>query len=387
MAMTLDGSNGVTFNDASLQGAAASPYVLKNRIINGDMVVAQRGTSATVSNGSAVGFGADRFQTDSYTWSAGSNITVSNETTVVPSGFTNSYKWANGATGLTFASGGFQSITQKIEGYNIADAYSGNVTISFWVRSSTAGTYTLWIANNYGSSEIYTTKQYTINSANTWEQKSITVDLSGGIAAGGTWNKTNGEGLSLNWALGGNANRTGNTGLNTWVNTNTTPTYHWNTSSSVQLATIANSTFYITGVQLEIGSTATPFERRMYGQELALCQRYYTLFNQIPGGATRVAGASPAAQGYMTATLPVQMRSAPTISLGTSGTSVASGYSYALSNGSSDHTLSTGNNLEIQAQNSTVDVLNFIMKSTAISWTVDRPLIMTSGKVFASAEL
>jgi hypothetical protein len=275
MPVSISGTNGVTFPDSSLQTAAASPYVLKNRIINGDMRVAQRGTSATISNASALGFGADRFFTDSYTWSAGSNITVSNETTVVPSGFTNSYKWANGATGLTFSAGGFQSISQKIEGYNIADAYSGNVTISFWVRSSTAGTYTLWIANNYNSSEIYTTKQYTINSANTWEQKSITVDLSGGIAAGGTWNKTNGEGLSLGWMLGGNANRTGNTGLNTWVNTNTTPTYAWNTSSSVQLATIANSTFYITGVQLEIGTSATPFERRLYGQELANCQRYY----------------------------------------------------------------------------------------------------------------
>jgi hypothetical protein len=289
MALTLDGTNGIVssgsittqsasgviFSDSSNLPAASSPYVLKNRIINGAMTVAQRGTSATVSNGSAIGFGADRFFTDSYTWSAGSNITVSNETTVVPSGFTNSYKWANGATGLTFASGGFQSITQKIEGYNIADAYSGNVTISFWVRSSTAGIYALWIANIYGSSEIYTTKQYTINSANTWEQKSITVDLSGGIAAGGTWNKTNGEGLSVSWMLGGNANRTGNTGLNTWVNTNTTPIYAWNTSSSVQLSAIPNSTFYLTGVQLEIGTSATPFERRLYNQELANCQRYF----------------------------------------------------------------------------------------------------------------
>jgi len=306
--LVVDGTSGVTFNDSSLQGAAASPYVLKNRIINGDMRIAQRGTSATVSNGSAIGFGADRFQTDSYTWSAGSNITVSNETTVVPSGFTNSYKWANGATGLTFNSGGFQSITQKIEGYNIADAYSGNVTISFWVRSSTAGIYALWIANNYGSSEIYTTKQYTINSANTWEQKSITVDLSGGIAAGGTWNKTNGEGLSVNWMLGGNANRTGNTGLNTWVNTNTTPIYAWNTSSSVQLSAIPSSTFYLTGVQLEIGTSATPFERRLFGQELANCQRYFCLL--AGGGACGVAEGSNRVS--LTYQYPVPMRGSPT---------------------------------------------------------------------------
>jgi hypothetical protein len=272
MAMTLDGTNGVTFNDSSLQGAAASPFGLKNRIINGAMVIAQRGTSFSFASGSGAAFyGADRFNTLDYNWSAGSNITVSNETSVVPSGFTNSYKWANGATGLTFGSGGYQSILQLIEGFNIADCYSKTVTLSFWVRASTAGTYSVNFMNDSGSYERYIVKTYTINTANTWEQKTISIDMSAGTSAG-TWNTTNGQGLGVAWVLGTASNRTGNSALDTW----TTPgSYHFATTSSVQLSAIANSTFYITGVQLEIGSSATPFERRLYNQELANCQRYY----------------------------------------------------------------------------------------------------------------
>lgn len=380
MTMTISGSSGLVFPDGSGQETGIG----RNRIINGDMRIAQRGTSTSFgSGGGTLFFGTDRFNTLNYNWSAGSNITVSQDTTVFPTGFNASYKWANGATGLTFGSGGYQAITQLIEGYNIADCYNKTVTLSFWVRSSTAGTYSLNFVNQYGSYGRYIVKTYTINSVNTWEYKTITVDLSVGTASG-TWNTTNGEGLAVSWMLGTASDRTGNAALDTWY---TAGSLHFATSSSVNLATIANSTFYLTGVQLEIGSTATPFERRMYGQELALCQRYYQLFNQIPSGATRVAGASPAAQGYLTATLPTQMRSAPTISLATSGTNVATGFSYALSNGASDHTLSAGNNLEIQSQTSTVDILSFIMKSTAISWGTDKPLLMTSGKVYASAEL
>jgi hypothetical protein len=314
MSLIVDGTTGVTFNDSSLQGAAASPYVLKNRIINGDMEIAQRGTSATISTASAVGFGADRFFTDSYNWTAGSNITVSNETTVVPSGYSNSYKWANGATPLTLGAGGFQSITQKIEGYNIYDLYTGNVTISFWVRASTAGTYTLWITNSYVASDIYITKQYTISSANTWEQKSITIDLSGGIAAGGTWNKTNGEGLAVSWMLGANANRTGNTGLNTWVNGPSVGLYQWQTSASVQLSSIANSTFYLTGVQLEIGTSATPFERRLYGQELINCQRYYYRFNPTSSSSNTLGSGfvQDSTNAQILHFFPVSMRTSPT---------------------------------------------------------------------------
>lgn len=278
MSLVLNGTDGVQFNDSSLQGAAASPFGLKNRIINGDMRIAQRGTSTSFgSGGGTLFFGTDRFNTLNYNWSAGSNITISQDTTVFPTGFNASYKWANGATGLTFGSGGYQAITQLIEGYNIADCYNKTVTLSFWVRSSTAGTYSLNFVNQYGSYGRYIVKTYTINSVNTWEYKTITVDLSVGTASG-TWNTTNGEGLTVSWMLGTASDRTGNAALDTWY---TAGSLHFATSSSVNLATIANSTFYLTGVQLEVGSTATPFERRMYGTELALCQRYY--YRTTPG--------------------------------------------------------------------------------------------------------
>jgi hypothetical protein len=268
------------------------PYSFKNRIINGAMVMAQRGTS--FSFGSAGGtpyYAADRFLSQDYTWSAGSNITISNDTTIFPTGFTNSYKWANGATPLTFNSGGYQWISQAIEGYNVADLYSSNVTLSFWARSSTAGTYSVSFTNGRGSYERFLTKNYTINSANTWEYKTITIDLSAGISSG-TWNKTNGEGLSISWILGAHANRTSNVGLDSWAN-GSGGTIGFNSNSSVNLATIANQTFYLTGVQLESGTTATNFDFRSYGTELALCQRYYQKTYNIgtkPGATGGYAG-------------------------------------------------------------------------------------------------
>ena len=308
----------VTFSDSSLQAAAASPYVLKNRIINGDMRIAQRGTSFSfASGGGTFYYGADRFTTQNYNWSAGSNITVSNDTTVYPTGFNASYKWANGATGLTFGSGGFQSIVQKIEGFNIADCYSKTVTLSFWVRASTAGTYSVDFTNEIASYQRYIVKTYTINTANTWEQKTITVDMSVGTSSG-TWNTTNGEGLSIAWLFGTASDRTGNSALDTW----TTPgSYHFATTSSVNLATIANSTFYLTGVQLEQNTSATPFERRLYNQELANCQRYYqTSATNLPN----LHGASYDTGVWLgNVYFPVIMRSAPTIT-NTGGTGTVS---------------------------------------------------------------
>ena len=249
----------------------------KNRIINGDMAIAQRGTSFSFPTGGGTNYyGADRFRTFDYQWSSGSNPTVSNDTTVFPTGFRNSYKYATGGTGLTFSSGGYQQIEQAIEGFNIADCYSENITISFWVRSSTAGQYNICLTNNLLNFQRYLTKNYTINSANTWEYKTITVDLSAGIASGGTWNTTNGTGLCLLFMLGAHADRTGNNGLNTWA-TGGSPAFALQTTGSVNLATIANSTFNITGVQLEKGSVATSFDYLPYTTELQLCQRYFQI--------------------------------------------------------------------------------------------------------------
>jgi hypothetical protein len=248
-----------------------SPYQgSRNKIINGTMQVRQRGTSFTFgSGGGNKYYGADRWRTTDYIWSAGSNITVSNETTIVPTGFTNSYKWANGATGLTFSSGGNQSITHAVEGYDASALYGKTCSLSFWVRSSTAGKYSIFFYNNAFTRGLV--KTYTINIANTWEYKTMTIDMASAISSG-VWEKTTSRGLGVQFMLGTHADRTGNSLLDSW---GSIPSYHYATSDSVNLATVANSTFYLTGVQLEQGSVATPFEQRPIQQELTLCERYY----------------------------------------------------------------------------------------------------------------
>lgn len=317
-------------------GVVSSPFAMKNRIINGDMRIAQRGTSFSFgSGGGTARFGADRFNTLDYHWSAGSNITISQDSTVYPTGFNYSYKWANGATGLTFNSGGYQSINQLIEGFNIADCYSKTVTLSFWVRSSTAGTYSLNFVNSYASYQRYIVKTYTISSANTWEYKTITVDMSAGTSAG-TWNTTNGEGLTVSWILGTASDRTGNVALDTWY---TAGSLNFATSSSVNLATIANSTFYLTGVQLEQGSQATSYEWLPISTELALCQRY---FQKVTDIAVRVFG-QPTNGFRLPNYYKVTMRANPTVTLSGSGLSTTSVYgqtpdqfSYSNNDGSCD---------------------------------------------------
>jgi hypothetical protein len=250
----------------------------KNKIINGAMQVAQRGTSFSFPSGGGTRYyGADRWFTEDYTWSSGSNLTVSNDSTVFPDGFSRSLKVATGATALTMGSGGSIYINQNIEGFNIASLYkSTSVTISFYVRSSVTGTYSVLFTNNTWQTAAPTRgliKEYTVNTANTWERKTITIDLAAGTSAG-TWNTNASIGLSLQFNLGANANRVGNSYLNTWA---TWSAYEVQSTSSVQWTSNANATFYLTGVQLEEGATATNFQTATgtISGELAACQRYY----------------------------------------------------------------------------------------------------------------
>jgi hypothetical protein len=247
----------------------------RNVIINGAMQVAQRGTSFSFpSAGGGFWWGADRFSTLDYTWTAGSNITVSQETSVVPTGFNSAYKIATGATGLTFGSGGVMRIRTFIEGFNMRAHYSKTMTLSFWVRSSIAGTYNLFLENGNWDASTTTRAfqpEYTISAANTWEKKTITIDMASATSAG-TWGTTNGIGLGITWCLGANANRTGDAYKSAWT---TYSSIHMQTSTGTQWATNANATFYLTGVQLEAGAVATPFEFEDFGTTLAKCQRYY----------------------------------------------------------------------------------------------------------------
>jgi hypothetical protein len=289
----------------------------KNRIINGAMTVAQRGSTNVASGGSKAFVAADRFSIFNYFGSGQINTAVS--TSVVPAGFSSSIGLTVGtAVPLSGSTGYLVNLAQTIEGFNIADCYTQSVTLSFWVRSSITGTYSVSFYNAANAGESSTTRwyvaSYTINAANTWEQKTITISLSAGTASG-TWDSSNGAGLTVAFGLGAESNRKGNSFLNTWGTVGTT--YEFQASSQVNWASTSGATFYITGVQLEKGSTATSFDYRPYGTELALCQRYFCKY--LTGTAayegTGFWGVGyNSTRAYFVGAYPVEMRATPTFS-------------------------------------------------------------------------
>jgi hypothetical protein len=262
MSVSISGTNGVTFPDSSLQAAAASPYVLKNRIINGAMIISQRAGTSVIST---TGYTLDRWLVDA---SQASKFTTQQNAGAVtpPAGFTN-YLGITSSSAYAVLTGDYFLINQSIEGYNIADLAFGTasaktITISFWVRSSLTGTFGGSL-RNAGADRSYPFS-YTISVANTWEQKSVTIagDTSG------TWLVTNGTGLILSFSIGTGSTYSGTAGA--WTASNLV-----SVTGATSVVGTNGATFYITGVQLEQNTTATPFERRLYNQELANCQRYY----------------------------------------------------------------------------------------------------------------
>ena len=276
------GSNNVTF---------------RNRIINGAMVIAQRGTGTTTT---AFLNQVDQFQvaTNAMTFTFGQSSTA-------PTGFIKSALVTN-TSAVTPSGTNYYSIRNAIEGLNVADLAWGTsnaktITLSFWVYSSLTGTFGGVIAN--GAFSYFYPYSYTISSANTWEQK--TINITGPTA--GTWSTDNSVGIYTEWSLGCGSTYLGTAG--SWGTTR-----YQGVTGQVQLSATNNATFYITGVQLEAGTTASPFEYRQYGTELGLCYRYY--YRIKPSGAANpFQGAGIA---YTTSKIrfnipyPVTMRTAPT---------------------------------------------------------------------------
>ncbi len=313
------GSNGVVFSDSSTQTAAASPYVLKNRIINGDMRIDQRNAGASVTPTANATYTLDRWATG---LSQSSKFSVQQNAGSVtpPTGYTN-YLGATVVSAVTPSASDNFAIWQFIEGFNVADlgwgtANAKTVTLSFWVRSSVTGTYYIWISN--GSQNRSYPASYSISSANTWTQISITI--SGDTT--GTWATNNTAGLQIWFDLGSGSTYTGT--ANTWQ----AGTY-LQASGAAKWISNAGATFYITGVQLEIGTSATPFERRLYDKEFASCQRYYQTTARIM--PCIITSSFTSRRGYYPRT--VTMRATPTETGTQSGGGTVSFFGSALNTG------------------------------------------------------
>jgi len=273
--IVLDSSGNATFAGTPVPNSS----FLRNRIINGDMRIDQRNAGASVTLTNSVGYVVDRFRSVALGTSLGFSTARS---TTAPTGFVNSLL-ATVTTAKNPSSTDQARVNQYIEGFNVSDfgwgtASAVSITLSFWVRSSVIGTYCVAFSNADSPTRSYV-GTYTINSSNTWEYKTITVpgDTSG------TWTTGNSVGLGVSFSLGcGTSFNAAASG--TWYGAE-----YQQTAAQTLWINNASATFYLTGVQLEVGTAATPFERRQYGQELALCQRYYEKsynINTVPGSSS-----------------------------------------------------------------------------------------------------
>ena len=262
----------------------APGQAFKNRIINGDMRIDQRnaGGYSSITNSSLL-----------YTldmWAGLGQATdgifrIQRLSASPPTGFTNYLNVSINTADASVGSGQAYTVEHRIEGYNIADFIFGSasaktVTLSFWVRSSVTGTYGIGVLN--GAFNRCYTPTYTINSANVWEYKTIVIP--GDVT--GTWATDNSLGMRLIFDIGSGSTYEGT--LNTWAAQS-----YFRTSACTRLISTLNATLDITGVQLEIGVAATPFEFHSIQNELILCQRYYEKnYDQatVPGATSVISG-------------------------------------------------------------------------------------------------
>jgi hypothetical protein len=285
-------------NAVNIAQGGSNNVTMRNRIINGAMVINQRGWSGNITTGNE--YTLDRFQG---VCSVSSKFSVSQSTSVYPTGF-NFSLLATSQSAYTVGAAEQYILKYNIEAYNTNDlawgtASASAVTLSFRVYSSLTGTFGGALFNSNGSRSYPFT--YSIPTANTWTTISITI--SGDTS--GTWAGTNGVGISVSWGLGVGSTLSGTAGA--WAGT-----YYASATGAVSVVGTSGATFYITGVQLEAGTTASPFEYRQYGTEFALCQRYFQKNPYIFGAAisTNTLGV-----GYV---FPVVMRTGPTGALLTS---------------------------------------------------------------------
>ena len=306
MSLLLNGTDGVTYNDGTLQSSAP---VGRNRIINGNMAISQRGTAfASATNGTRT---LDRFSVTQVGVGVATINQASDSPTAAEAGIYNTKCLEVDVTtaDTSVAASDMFAIYHEIEGNNIIDAGFGqagtrNVTVSFWVKTNKTGIYCLGLTNaNWGALERDYTAEYTVSSADTWEKKTITIP----VDTTGTWGTGTASGLSVRFCLysGSNFHIT----KDTWVAGSNV--YAPSTSNQVNLFDSISNYFKVSLIQLETGTTATDFENLQYEQQLALCHRYYWqgIFNG--SGTWGGSGATP----LIATTLPATFRVPPTATL------------------------------------------------------------------------
>jgi hypothetical protein len=322
-ATTLSASGASTFTNSAPSVIGGLGF--RNRVINGDMRIDQRneGASVSVSTG-AQPYGVDRWNGQGT--AAAGVFSLQRSTSTPPAGFTNFTRITTTTADASPAAGSVYNFRHQIEGNNLQDFQFGaatakTVTISFWVRSSLTGTFSGAFSNSaFNRGYPFT---YAISVANTWEQKSIAI--AGDTT--GTWLTDSGIGLRVYFDLGSGSTYRGTAGA--WAASGLI-----GATSAVRVISTLSATFDLTGVQLEVGNAATEFERRPYGFELSLCQRYARIFRSDAGNACILPGyvlANATTGGYGPVHIPVTMRIVPALtvsatadlSLDTSGSAAA----------------------------------------------------------------
>lgn len=298
--LVLDANGNVT---AAGTVAMATPFAMRNKIINGAMEINQRGSASYTINVTGDTYTLDRFVAAGQ--SADGVYTVQ-PISDAPAGFIKSALITVTTADASIGSTQYYDFQQNIEGSNIVDfafgtASAKTITLSFWVKSSLTGSFGGAFRN--GSFNRSYPFLYTITNANTWEYKTVTIPGD----TTGTWLTDNQNGLNITWSLGDGSSRLSTAG--SWQAGNFA-----GATGQTQIMATNGATWRITGVQLEVGSVATPFERRLYPQELALCQRYYQRFT-VSGGSTPFAvGQAYTGTNALYALIPpITMRATPTL--------------------------------------------------------------------------
>jgi hypothetical protein len=292
----------LTTVDQGLLSTNAQYTGFKNRLINGDMVIDQRNNGASINLSSATAYLVDRWETRLGT-STGSTAVRS---TTAPAGFTNSVLLTIGTGASPSAGTGTNYFNQKVEGLNVADlgwgtANAQTVTLSFWVRSSLTGNFGVCVSNDALNTSY--PASYTISSANTWEFKTITVPG----PTSGTFPTNNTGSLRVLFDWGNGSDFKGP--ANTWASAD----YRGGASGTTNICATSGATWFITGVQIEKGQTATSFDVLPYTTELALCQRYCYTQRGESGFRLGFGYCGTTTLYNMVVPLPVTMRSAPTL--------------------------------------------------------------------------